>query len=49
MVKAKEQQTVFEEGAVDVAQWIAELGSDRPDLDLDRIERACELSTKAGE
>ena len=47
MVKAKVQQTVFEEGAVDVAEWITDLGSDRPDLDLARIEQACELSAQA--
>ncbi|MCH1555330.1 MAG: bifunctional (p)ppGpp synthetase/guanosine-3',5'-bis(diphosphate) 3'-pyrophosphohydrolase [Pseudomonadales bacterium] len=47
MVKAKVQQTVFEEGAVDVAEWITDLGSDRPDMDLARIEQACELSAQA--
>ena len=49
MVKPREQRIVFEAGQFDLGQWLKDLGAERADLDLERINRACDLSAQAEE
>ena len=47
MVKARIQKIVFEAGQFELSEWLNDLGKEREGLDLDRIQRACELSEQA--
>ncbi|XOV90023.1 MAG: RelA/SpoT family protein [Pseudomonadota bacterium] len=47
MVKVRSKQPLREDGSVDLELWLAQLHDRKPDIHLDRIRDACDLSQQA--
>jgi GTP pyrophosphokinase len=49
MVKVREEQPLFMDGRVDLELWLSNLAHSNPEMNLERIRTACELSEQAEE
>ena len=47
MVKVREEQSVFVDGAVDLELWLSKLAEGNPGVNLARFRKVCELSEQA--
>jgi GTP pyrophosphokinase len=49
MVKVRTEQPSWDDGTVNIENWLWKIGEDRPEIHLSRLRDVCELSEKAEE
>jgi GTP pyrophosphokinase len=49
MVKVRTEQPSWDDGTVNIENWLCKIGEDRPEINLSRLRDVCELSEKAEE
>ena len=49
MVKVRQEQSSWDDGTVNIENWLWKIGEDRPEINLSRLRDVCELSEKAEE